>query len=230
MKRTRFIIRFLLLSVGCICCGILLACLVYDCTAVEGMAPMVQIRNSEHNEITLPYQLPGTEIIIRNFVSYEGAEDVSEILAVVLENTGVEWVDACNVQIFGDNATFTFAATMLPPGSRTLVIESARSKYRKVEVRDCCGQVSTYTEEQKSVRDIRVGLVDMGTIRIANTSNTAYSRIAVFYKAYDPESELYLDGIARKELVLALLPGEERMVCPAHYAGKYSRILILIAE
>ena len=203
---------------------------MYDCSGLVSTPSIQQPKDMKINTITLPYQLPGTELIIRNFVAYEGVEDASEILAVVLENTGNEWIVSCDVQIFEKDACFTFTATFLPTNSLTLAIESDRSRYENLEIQRCAGQVCYLSKNQGAETDVVVAPVDMGSICIINRSQNRYDSLCVYYKSFDPISGLYINGLAFQEAVYDLLPEEKRVVFPAHYAGKYSQILIIMAE
>lgn len=230
MNKVRVIIHSMLVTVGGACGAVLLAALISNCFAVEEKSAPLHAVNAVQTNIALPYRIPGTELVVQNFVSYDGAEDVTEILAIVLENIGTEWIASCQIQIVGNETKLDFITTMLPPNSRTMVVESARSPYKKVEIVCCSGVVSHMPEEWTRVLDIEIEPVDMGSIRLLNTAPEAYDRLDVYYKAYNQEAEMYLDGISQKEVVLDLKPGEERLIYPMYYAGKYSRILLIIAE
>ena len=230
MAKTRAVIHGMLLSVGGVCGAILLVFLISGCFPNGESGTLTKAAGIVHTEIILPHALTGTDLVIQNFVSYDGAEDVSEILAVVLENTGNEWISSCQVQITGNGSHFDFQASMLPPHSRTLVVESARSPYKKVEITDCNGIVNRMPKEWTRVMDVKIVPVDMGSIRLVNMGPDVYRQLGIYYKAYNQEAELYLEGIPQKEVVFDLQPLEERVICPAFYAGKYSRMLLIIEE
>jgi len=226
MGKVRIMLHSVLLAMGGICGVILLASLGYYPLAENGVSPTAVER--VNSEIALPYKISGAELVVRNFVCYEGSEFVSEIMAVVLENVGTDWIEFVSVQIEGSGIALDFQASMLPPGSCTLVLDSKNTAYKKIQVTACSATVSYLTMPMAA--EVQYEPVDMAGFYLINTGEQQYPRINVYYKAYDEVSGLFLDGLARQETVCDLLPGEKRLVKPEYYAGKYTRILIMLAE
>lgn len=226
MGKVRIILHSVLLTMGGICGVVLLASLGCYPLAESGAFPATVERVNA--EISLPHKISGTELVVRNFVSYEGSEFVSEIMAVVLENVGTDWIAYASVQMEGSGIVLDFQASMLPPGSSTLVLDSQYTTYGKIQVSACRADVSYLTGP--AVPEVKYEPVDMAGFYLINTGEQPYSQINVYYKAYDAASGLFLGGLTWQETVRDLLPGEKRLVKPEYYAGKYTRILIMLAE
>ena len=99
----------------------------------EYIAGEEQIITAFSHDISVPYHISSTPLILRNIVCYEGVfiedgsqEEVSGIFGAVIENTGAHYVQTGEIWVLSDNELLVFKFSLLPPGSCTLVLEKNR--------------------------------------------------------------------------------------------------------
>ena len=208
--------------------GILGSCCMAWCLCVQA----AQIQKNMAADIVFPYAVPGTPLIVEGLVSYEGAflenadrEEVAEVAALLLRNTGAQGITESRVTVKQGDRLLRFYLTELPPEASLLVLEEAGQSYTREPVQCCegtavCGEAGWNPEEYLELRE-----VEPGGLEIVNRKDFALRDLRLWYKPAYPEGDFYLGGLTWEILVGDLEPGGRICVYPEHYCSGVSRIL-----
>ena len=181
--------------------------------------------------LTLPCKVPGTELIAKQLMMYEGPfleggtdVPVSDITALLLYNSGQQEIAQAEV-ILQAQQELTFFASNIMPGAQVLVLERNAASWQNWQIAACTGwtnqsQRSSLPEGALQIRD-----VDMGTIAVTNTTDQTLTDVWLYYKNYLPQSEIYIGGITYLKTIVSLAPGQTMKLPLNNYASGYSRIL-----
>lgn len=187
--------------------------------------------------VEFPYAIPGTPLVVEGLVSYEGAfleniarEEVSEVAALMVRNTGEYGVGESKVIVKQDSRILRFFLTELPPKSSMLVLEEAAQRYSREPVQACegtatCEKDGWYPEQYLEIREI-----EPGGLEIINCWTASLQGLRFCYKPAYPEGNFYLGGITWDFFVGELEPGETVQVYPEHYCCGVSKILRCVWE
>ena len=220
-KIIRILFRGILLIVsafsGCFCMVLM----------VQGIAvdPVQKIGD----EVRFPYRIPGTDIVVLTMVVTDSDVCVDNphanmfnLASILIKNEGQQWVSQCEISLCTQDNTWCFEATMLPPDSETLVLETNRQSYPQMPILTCKGTAEIF---EPAPTEVLFENVDMQSFIVWNTGNAEIKELKIYYKTYYKEWNLYGEGVAFTHTVCNLEPGEKSLVFPRRYAGEYSKIL-----
>ena len=224
---------------GWVAWGVLLTAVVCYSTALQ-VAGMMVCRPTEQTvcavtrqELQLPISLEGTPLKILSALCYEGVflEDggdtpVNEVLCILVENTGDSHIRSARIILGGEERMYSFQARDLPPGSRTILLETGGAPWvSKGTFRYACGSAETVQEDLLTAGQLEITPVDMGSVAVTNCSEQTLTDLELTYKNYLEDADIYQGGIAYRCTVDTLHPGQSITLYPSHYAAGYSRFV-----
>lgn len=220
--------RGLLLVTGFLCSGLVLYVLVQNGAAI--WQPIVG-STAEQAQPAMPMEIPGTTLVIRNFVRYEGSylEDGSEtyeadVLGILLENTGSYGIESARVILHWDEGTYVFDVDMLPPQMSAIVLEKDRRPYVIHSWTHCTG-VQKSAQEDWSDDPIAVAIMDSTKLQLTNESAKTVTEVRIYYKNYLAEDNILLGGITYSYTVAQIPPKASVTIEPYRFVYGYSRIV-----
>lgn len=184
--------------------------------------------------ITLPYLIPGTNLVIHNIAPYDGAylEDASDVAvtgvaALVVENAGDTGVEYASITLRQGGTVLKFNVSTLPARSKAAVQEASRKPYVAggytacsaevipVDAFDLCGEYIQITENADN------------SLTITNISGEQISELHIYYKYYMTDEDAYLGGITYHIELNNLRAGQSSKVTLSHYASGYSKVVMV---
>ena len=200
-------------------------------TETEGIDTLPGISN---NSIELPYAIPGSSLIIERINPYDGLfledgsdQEVSNIMAMVLRNTGDTCIEYANIIVECEGTKLQFTASSLAPGSAAIVLEANRKQFSEGTYTKCSAEISEVEELEMSQDKVQVEDNPEGGIRITNISQEEIPCIRIFYKFYMSDMDAYVGGITYTAKVVDLKAGQSCVVKPSHYLQGYSKIVMV---
>lgn len=179
---------------------------------------------------SFPMKVEGTTLQVRQLLRYEGpfwedgtAETVDGVAAVMVENTGGEFVSRGAIVLQWEGQTLVFELYVLPPGERMLVLEKDRQELPKTQPELCYGW--SYGEYPEYVGQVSVEEAGGVTMTVENRSGERIPLVQICYKTRNRESGIFLGGIAYTVEVRNLRPGERRQVTPFRYVCGNSEVV-----
>ncbi len=185
--------------------------------------------------ISLPCPVEDTALVAVGLARYEGPfwedgsdDEVADVAALVIENTGGTHVAQGAVILDWGSDRLVFELSALPPGQRVLVLEKDRKAYLQTDFLSCYGWTRGVYPENMGI----VTLEDMGGSSMAVTNHTQgeIAAVRILYKNFDSGSGMYIGGVSYTTLVTDLRPGEVRQITPYRYFCGYSRVITLFTE
>ena len=200
--------------------------------------PPMQTQGTETavtDTLEFPFVVRGTELIVQYAAQYEGPfledeiqEPVSGVMALMVYNPGTKYVKSARLIVQRGQEKLLFEITMLPPGSRVLVLEKNKSPYSE-ELPDDCHCFTLDMEQKMGATDIVVSEAD-GKLFAENQTGQPVSNVTLYYKQYSAEDGFYLGGYTCSKYIGSLMPEERIEVDLYRYVTGYSRIVAVTAE
>jgi len=182
--------------------------------------------------LSFPYEIPGTPLVAVNPVSYEGpfssaegAEPVSDGLALLLKNTADRELLHTLVVLEKADRQYYFAATHIPPEASILVVEARHAPWQDGPFDSCTGSIQYAPGESIPETVLKIEDADLGAVALTNLGPEPLAALRLYYKNYLPEQDMYLGGGTFTKVVDGIAPGETVTVPLNYYASGYSRIL-----
>lgn len=186
------------------------------------------------NRITFPYAIPGTNLVVYTVAGFDGIfledgsdEAVSNITAMLVENTGSTGIEYAMITAVREGTTLEFEASAIPGGAAVLIQEKHKTPYQEGEYRSCGADVAELGDFTMSQDLVALDENEDGSLSVTNLTGQAIPCVRIFYKSYMDEESVYVGGITYNAKLTDLEPGECRTVAPSHYAGGYSRVVMV---
>ena len=159
-------------------------------------------------------------------------EEVTDVLALIVKNTGESWVEYAELTMDCGDETARFALSSLPSGSSALVMETNRMTYaagtdyrlsENVKIAELTSAVLDFSEDFMLYPDD-------GVINVENISGKDHAEsVSVYYKNY--RYGLYYGGICyRARFESGIAAGEIVQSIQPHYTNADSVILFMSYE
>ena len=168
--------------------------------------------------------------------SYTGAymedgsdEVVSDILMIMVTNSGEEYIQYAEIELSGENGTAIFSFSTLYPGETMVVLEKNRLACAD-EVRYTTAtltRMAAFSETPSLCEEqLKIQLLD-GAINVTNISgNDITNEIIIYYK--NCTDGLYYGGITyRIRIAEGLKADETRQMLAEHFSGDGSKIMFV---
>lgn len=222
--------------------GLLLVAMVVFYTCAQQAAAMVvclppertvcTVLRQKEGELSFPVCLEGTTLKILSTVCYEGAflengsnTPVVDVLGILVENTGESHIRSAWVMLCGAGETGMFLARDLPPGSRTILLETGGAAWTKGPFFSACGSAETGEADLLATGQLEIQEESIGTVVVTNRTKQTLFDLELSYKNYLSDADIYQGGIVYRCAIGTLHPGQSVTVSPGHYAAGYSRFV-----
>lgn len=221
--------KWSILTLGLCVGGVLFAVLARQ-VAAEGPREIIPV---EPEPVGLPCAVRDTQMTVRETAVYEGpfwedgsGEEVSDVFALVVENTGGTMILQGQITLETETGIMEFVISWLPPDAVVLVPEKNRANSCGGQILECNGWNTTiYPELSGAVTATAQG---MGNLVFTNHTTQPIAQVEAWYRSYDAQSEMYIGGRADHILIEDLMSGEERLVSPFRYAKGYSKVVCIL--
>ena len=224
--------RFMLLVLGFGAGGMMLASLLW---AIQLQKDGEQAIAFLQCDTFYPRSVMGTELLAVRTVRYDGPfwedgsnEEVSGITGLVVENQGGLLISAGAVILEMGKERMIFELSFLPPGGKMLVLEKDRKLFSHQTPISCYGWTKEEYPENPGL--ISVDSVGLAGLTLTNYAGCTVPGIEVQYKNYDPAENMFLGGITYSVRERDLLPREVRMVNPAYFSARDSRVVRVLPD
>ena len=184
-----------------------------------------------------PFVLEYTSLVAQKLIAYDGAyledgleENVVEIAALVLENTGTTGIEYAQIVLLQGGRELYFDATYIPPKSRVLLLEDNKQSYSDAPVTACRCRTVIPGAFDRAERTVSVKETGMCTLEVTNLTEQEMGCVRIYYKLHEGEADLYVGGITYSTVIPNLLPGETRSVTPYRYASGYAQVVAVVPE
>ncbi len=178
----------------------------------------------------LPYSIPGTGLVVVDIAIYDGlyledgsCEEVTQVTALVLRNDGEVMVGDGSVHMLQAGRELKFSFSYLPSGSTVLVLDENRTLYAKGEVTWCTGSATPASEDAPGIVTMREN--GMTTLLVSNPGPEKLQDVTIYFKNFDPDSQMFLGGIAYEINIHDLMPGQTQVCNPWYYISGQSKIV-----
>ncbi|HJD33486.1 MAG TPA: hypothetical protein H9911_02950 [Candidatus Mediterraneibacter tabaqchaliae] len=182
-------------------------------------------------EMSLPYTVPGTQLVIDRVDSYSGVyiedgsdEDVEDIFAIHVQNQG-ENVEYSSINLEVGGKQLNFEISDLPAGSGISVLESSRTPYESGAVLYRGSQTAYIDEFDMMSAELGIIVGEDNGVTVTNLTDRDIPCIRIFYK-FVQEDE-YLGGITYTAKIEELEGNGTTTVYPSHFSAKGSRIMMV---
>lgn len=211
-NRTRF---YLLWGIG-IAVGIALVVLL-SVLAVRHFLP-----EAEQPEGTTPVK----ELVCLQFSSYSGEfvedgtdETVQNVAAILVENTGTEFLDRAEVVYGVGSKRAEFVVTGLPPGERAWVLESDRMILEEGDEFRPAGSTTSFRSNAITDPEDMQVTAQGDTLTLVNNSTQTRQNVCVYYKVRHTDGS-FLGGITYMLKFGDLEPGQSVTRRSDHFSEK----------
>lgn len=184
-------------------------------------------------DLTLPYKIPGTDLVAEKLVAYDGPyleddsnAEVVNVMALMLQNTGTAGVSRAQIILQAGKVEFVFEANTIPPGATVCVLEKNKAVFGQKNFTGCSGWTLTEQEGWENW-PVSVEELDMGTLAIKNQTNETLESVMLYHKTW--LAEIYVGGVTYVYEVPQLEPGQTLRISPEHYARGYSKVVRVTA-
>ncbi len=193
-------------------------------------AVLLQLGPLLQKHISLPYPIPGTPLQIIELVIYDGisledgsVEELAQVAALLIQNTGTQTLESGEVELWQGERQLRFSFQYLSPGATVMALEADRRLYQPGDIIRCRGSVVPVQSDLRALLAIQEA--GSCTLHITNISNIPLRDIIVYFKNVDPETGIYMGGIAYEIGIHSLAPGQTHICRPGYYVAGESRIV-----
>lgn len=185
--------------------------------------------------LSIPYQIPGTGLIIEELRSYDGiyVEDgtnsnISGVAMILLRNLGKNDVDLVEITLHYGELTRDFVATSLPKGMSVVVQEKNRKPVATGKLETCTANVINAIDDFKlSYGQIEITENADNTLVIKNLTGKDLPSVRLYYKYFMEEEQLLVGGVTFTANITDLKAGQSVTIKPAHYLTGASAVVMV---
>ena len=181
--------------------------------------------------LTMPFQVPGTTLVVHNLLRYEGEyledEGVTferDLAAVCLENVGSSGVECARVILQWQDGSYVFDVDMLPKGTTVVVLEKYRQPYAEHPWIGCSAVQKTGDDTWLNT-PLEITAQGLSGIVVTNPTDKMVTDVTLHFKNYLSENRLFVGGLAYQYKVGDLAPGASATVEPYHFMWGSSQIV-----
>lgn len=200
---------------------------------VSQAAYAIVVRQWEYQELDMPCSVEGTGLFVENLAGYDGplfedgtGVEVLNAAAIVLHNPQEDWVVYTKICVETENDRFVFEGQLLPPYSRTLIVEKTGKKLPKSAITSCMGW--SIRSKQQGIEGVDVLTDAQGGVLLHNYSEATMKNLRLFHKNYLEDCNLFVGGKPFETNIHVINPGQSLHLMPENFARGYSRILCVI--
>lgn len=184
--------------------------------------------------LTLPYNIPGSGLVVRGISSYDGIyledgsdENISGVTVMLLQNAGETEVEYASVSVNRDGTPLQFEASALPAGATVVVQEKSRTPFQEGNYTDCSANVAEVNEFGMADEQIQIEETGEQEITVTNLTDQKIPAVRIFYKFYMEDEAAYVGGITYTAKITNLNAGASQTITPSHYLKGSSKIMMV---
>ena len=184
--------------------------------------------------LTLPYNIPGSGLVVRGISSYDGIyledgsdENISGVTVMLLQNAGETEVEYASVSVNRDGTPLQFEASALPAGATVVVQEKSRTPFQEGNYTDCSANVAEVNEFGMADEQIQIEETGEQEITVTNLTDQKIPAVRIFYKFYMEDEAAYVGGITYTAKITNLDAGASQTITPSHYLKGSSKIMMV---
>lgn len=201
-------------------------------TARESGGADSTVDYAAREEMTLPYTVPGTGLVIDVVDRYSGIfiedgsdEEVTDIFAVHVQNSIGNNVEYSRILLEVNGKELNFEISDLPAGASISVLESSRTPYEEGTPVYLDNQTAYIDEFDLLSSDVGIVTGDDNGLTVTNLTDEDIPCLRIFYKFVQDEE--YLGGITYTAKIDNLAAGGSITIYPSHFAKDGSRIMMV---
>lgn len=196
-----------------------------------GKSTAIGLDPNIREEMSLPYTIPGTQLVIDRIDGYSGVfledgsdEEVSDIFAIHVQNQGenVEY-SSINLEVGGQELNFEISD--LPSGTAVSVLESSAAPYESGEALYRGSQTAYIDAFDMLESEVGIVVGADNSIAVTNLTGEKIQSLRIFYKFV--QGQEYLGGITYTAKIEDLPGGETKTIYPSHFSTEGSRIMMV---
>ena len=184
--------------------------------------------------LQLPYQIPGTGLVVEEVRSYDGLyvedgtnSEITGVAMILLRNFGKKDIEYATITISYGQFIREFVVTALPASMSAVVQEKNRNPMASGMLLECTASViESKRVAQLSEHDLAITENDDNSITIENISGKDLPSVRLFYKYFMEDTQLLVGGITFTVNVTDLKAGQSVTVKPSHYLKGNSQIVM----
>lgn len=196
-----------------------------------GTSTVIGLDPNIREEMSLPYTIPGTQLIIDRIDGYSGIfledgsdEEVSDIFAIHVQNQG-ENVEYSSINLEVGGKELNFEISDLPSGTAVSVLESSAAPYESGEALYRGSQTAYIDTFDMLESEVGIVVESDNSIAVTNLTDQKIPSLRIFYKFVHGQE--YLGGITYTAKIDNLASGETKTVYPSHFSAEGSRIMMV---
>lgn len=211
---------------------------LYASTPDETGARASQIPNFSSERTLCAFSMPhnaGKSLQLISVGRYSGAyvedgtdDSVSDVAAVVIQNTGDKFIKSANITLVGkNNKEYSFSLTSLPAGCSVLLLETNRAVFI-AEESITVATVGTVEEQpipQLCEDKVSVDFAD-GKLILKNLTDKDFRAVYIRYKNYTA-GNVYMGGVTYSASFSNVTTSGEYVCESAHFTEGFSQIMMV---
>ena len=191
--------------------------------------PAVVLDAPEIPTISFPYTIPETNLTVVQISPYSGyfledgsGDEIGNVATIVLKNDGGDLAFA-GIGIAQGDRHLAFSGSNIPAGATVIMQEQNRAPYTE----DLYYSATGTTTAGGLAASAAISITDNGnnTFTVTNTSGELIGSVAISYKSYLPEEDVYVGGITYTVNLGEIEADSSVTVNSSHYVSGYSVIL-----
>lgn len=201
-----------------------------ESTAPSNPINPVKIETPEKVNINLGYGLYITDVAKYTGIFMEDGTDeiVSDVMAIVVENTGNTDVQFAEIEVPVGKQTASFKLTTLPAGESMVLLETGRMQFTDMDFTTSIAKNVVLFQEPLSCCEDKLKIqILSGALNITNISgNDITGDVVIYYK--NASSDMLYGGITYRVTVTGgLKAGEIKQLTGSHFSASGSRIMFV---
>lgn len=184
--------------------------------------------------ITLPYVIPGSNLVIQRVAPYDGVylEDgsdaaVTDVAMVLLYNAGSEAVEYAKITMKYDDKILQFEASAIPAEGIVVAQALGKNSCAAGDLLECTADVATMPTLDKAEDQIKIEDNGNNSLTVTNLTDKDIATVRIFYKYYMEDTHAYVGGITYTAKISNLKANESIVITPSHYASGASEVMMV---
>jgi hypothetical protein len=185
-------------------------------------------------ELTLPYKIPNTGLILEQVAPYDGIyvedgsnSEIQGVAMILLRNFGKHDIELATITLSYGKFTREFVVSSLPAGMSVVVQEKNRNPMGTGKLTGCSVSViESNRDSALSDYDISVTEMNDNAIVIENLTRRDFPSVRLYYKYFMEDQQLLVGGITFTVNVTDLKAGQSVTIKPSHYLKGASCIVM----
>lgn len=205
-----------------------------DLDTIQNAIGESDAKKEEKKEITFPYTIPNTNLVVSKLSDYTGIyvengenANVKSVCAMLITNKGDTAVEYAEITVKGASEEFFFSVATLPAGASAVIQEANKAAYQTFKPMSIQAECAELEALEMSEKQVKVEETEDGGLCITNLTDQDIPCVRVFYKLYMPEEDVYVGGITYVSKITNLKANASYEVNAKHYMAGNSKIMMV---